>query len=74
MARKTITIERESYDRLAAAQRGGETFSQTIDRLARVKTNADALAFYRRKRNWLSPTKIALIERLHASKPRSRRT
>ena len=74
MARKTITIEDDSYARLAAAQRPGETFSQTIDRLARVKTNADLVAFYRRKNTWLSPRKIALIERLHARKQPSRRS
>ena len=74
MARKTITIENDSYARLAAAQRPGETFSQTIDRLARVKTNADLVAFYRRKKTWLSPRKLALIERLHARKLASRRT
>lgn len=74
MARKTITIERDSYARLAAAQRPGETFSQTIDRLARVKTNADALTFYRRKQTWLSPKKIELIERLRAESRRSLRS
>lgn len=73
MPRKTITIESESYARLAAAKRPGETFSQTIDRLARIKTNADALAFYRRKKSWLSPRRIALIERSHSRKQRSPR-
>ena len=74
MPRKTITIGRESYTRLVAAQRPGETFSQTIDRLARIKTNADALAFYRRKTTWLSPQKIALIERLRVRKQPSLRS
>lgn len=74
MARKTITIERDSYARLAATQRPGETFSQTIDRLARIKTNADALSFYRRKKTWLSPKRIALIERLRAKRHRSPRS
>lgn len=74
MPRKTITIERDSYVRLTAAQRSGETFSQTIDRLARVKTNTDALAFYCQKKTWLSSKKIALIERLHAERRRSPRS
>ena len=74
MTRKTITIERECYSRLVAVQRPGETFSQTIDRLSRLRTNADALEFYRRKRSWLSPKKIALIEKLHARKQRSPRS
>ncbi len=73
MERKTITIDRESYTRLAAAQRPGETFSQTIDRLARVRTNTDALAHYREKRSWLSPAKLALIEGVRAGRRRSPR-
>lgn len=73
MARKTITIDRDSYARLAAAQRPGETFSQTIDRLARVKTNADALNFYRHKKTWLSPAKLTLIEGLRSRRRRSPR-
>lgn len=74
MPRKTITIDHASYTRLAAAQREGETFSQTIDRITRIKTNADALAFYRRKKAWLSPKKIELIERLRGRKQRSLRS
>jgi predicted CopG family antitoxin len=74
MARKTITIDRDSYARLVAAQRPGETFSQAIDRLARVKTNADALSFYRRKKTWLSARKIELIERVRAGRGRSPRS
>ena len=66
MARKTITIERDSYERLAAARQPGEIFSQTIGRLARIKTKADALTFYRRKKTWLSRNKIVLIERLRS--------
>ena len=73
MAGKTITIDEGSYERLMAAQRPGETFSQTIDRLAQVKSSADTLKFYRQKKTWLSPGKIARIERLRSNQRRSLR-
>jgi hypothetical protein len=39
-----------------------------------VKTAADALEFYRAKRVWLSPRKVAAIERVRRAKRRSLRT
>jgi hypothetical protein len=57
MARKTLTLERESPTPPPA-----------------VKTGADALEFYRRKTAWLSPKKIAGIERQLSEKRRSPRS
>ena len=39
-----------------------------------VKTGADALNFYRRKTSWLSPKKLAEIERQLREKRRSPRS
>ncbi len=39
-----------------------------------VKTAADALGFYRSKTSWLSPKKVAAIERMRREKRRSLRT
>jgi hypothetical protein len=59
MAHKTLTLDRESLAPPTAVK---------------VKTGADALAFYRRKTAWLSPRKIAGIERQLSEKRRSPRS
>ncbi len=59
MARKTLTLDRENLVAPVSAK---------------VKTGADALAFYRRKTVWLSPKKIAGIERQLVEKLRSPRS
>ena len=73
MKRKTITIAGKAYVSLATARRPGETFSDAIERITDVKTNADLVAFYRKKTTWLAPRKIALIKRLRRARRRSLR-
>lgn len=73
MARKTITLDQATYERLAAARRPGETFSAAIERMTKVKTNADVLSYYAEKTSWLAPRRIALIEKLRHRKQASLR-
>jgi len=70
MAFKTITIDTEAYDLLAARKRAGQSFSAVIkSELKRGGTGRDLLAALRRSE--VAPETVAAIERVVGARKKS---
>ena len=62
VATKTISIDLDAYERLAAARRGNESFSQVIKRVVRPSVDFEAITELLRA-NALSPSATRAVER-----------
>jgi predicted CopG family antitoxin len=66
MATKTITLELDAYEKLAAAKRGRESFSSVVRRCIlpnSPRTGASVLAILREREEFLSDEELDSIEK-----------
>ncbi|MDX1997832.1 MAG: antitoxin VapB family protein [Thermoanaerobaculia bacterium] len=67
MAAKTIRLDREAYDLLAASRRAGQSFSQVVkERFARRNTGADLAKVV--TGGWLSEDTLDAVEEIIAAR------
>jgi predicted CopG family antitoxin len=72
MATKTITLEMDAYEKLAAAKRGRESFSSVVRRCilpGAPRDGASVLAALRERRRFMSDEDLDRIEEVDRSDP-----
>jgi predicted CopG family antitoxin len=72
MATKTITLELDAYEKLAAAKRGRESFSSVVRRCilpGAPRNGASVLAALRERRRFMSDDALGKLEEIDRSDP-----
>ena len=72
MATKTITLELDAYEKLAAAKRGRESFSSVVRRCilpGSPRDGASVLAILRERRRYLNDESLDTLEEVDRSDP-----
>ncbi len=70
MATKTISLELDAYEKLAAAKRGRESFSSVVRRCllpGAPRDGASVLALLRERRRFLSDDDLTKLEKVERS-------
>ena len=70
MATKTITLELDAYEKLRAAKRGRESFSEVVRRVVipgASRSGPEVLAYLKAEGPFFSEDELAAIEKVDAS-------